>query len=178
MGGVGVDPTTGKTGLPDSFDFESGLKSIITKWLSGNDAIVRPLLAPLISAVQAQLKPAGATSLGNIGVNPDTPVQTSFGVAINATIASALLSYFGLDIGESVTHIAELISAGVGFEGLRDVTLGPLIHNGIAKVADMQAKSLFRQDGPGLGTLMSMAARTYVVSGPRRGPGAALRDAG
>lgn len=163
MGGAGIDPDTGDTGLATNTQFLTWLTKLIGTTLKAEDAIVSPVLDPLIAAITKQLTPAGGTTYGNVGVDPDVPVKTSFGVAITATFLSALLSYFGIDLGEPVTRIAELIGAAIGIEELKDVTLGPLIREGIAKQATHNAKSIFRQDAPGYEGLAHLAARGHIT---------------
>jgi len=161
--GLGVDIDAGGASVSSSSNFITWLTKLIGEYLKGSDTIVAPIVEPLIKSLTAQLTPATVTTYGNIGVDPDTPVLTSFSIGITATIMSALLSYVGWDIGESATRIAELIAAAGGFEQLKDVTFGPLIREGVAKVATLQAKALMRQDGPGFDRLAHLASRGYIA---------------
>jgi len=79
-------------------------------------------------------------------------------VAMTAGIASYLMSFLGLDAGEPLAHIAELVAGAIGFDQLREVQIGPLIRNGIGKLADMQAKAKFKQEIPGTAALFSYVA--------------------
>lgn len=124
--------------------------------------------APLFGAVKAtiealktQLRPPGSqiTEIGGIGVNPDAVVATAAGVALGAAAAAWGLAYFGIDEGEPLAHIAETVAGLVGFEELRDVELQPLIREGIGRVAQMNARALFRQNVPGASELYGLAAR-------------------
>lgn len=141
--------------------FSEDLRKAMSFYLTAEDKLFSPIVKPLVEAVADQLKPrAGAAiSIGSIGVDPDGPVSAATGVALTAGAAAWALAYAGVDEGEPLAHIAELIAGAVGLEELRDVTIGPLIRNGIAAVADMQAKKTFRQHLPGAGAIASLYAR-------------------
>jgi hypothetical protein len=136
-------------GLPaDSFDHF--LKALFGKYISANDAVIEPILSPLITALTGQLKPTGGATptLGNVFVDPDKPVATAAGVALTAAIAAWVASMVKEGTGEPLKKMIELIAGLIGFEELRDVTIAPLIRHGLAAVGDMNARALFRQHLP------------------------------
>jgi len=122
------------------------------------DTAITPVVTTLISAIVTDLKAPGATQIGVIGVDPDKPVSDAIGIALSAGLASYLLAFVGIDEGEPLAHLAELVSGAVGFEELRDVKIGPLIRNGIGKIAEMQARATFKQEIPGTSELGSYVA--------------------
>jgi hypothetical protein len=140
------------------------LRDLFSATLTLEDKLLFPMVSPLIAALKAQLSPPANASItiGNIGVDPDGPVSAAAGVALTAALAAWLLSYAGIDQGESLTKMAEYAAGLVGFEELKDVEIGPLIRNGIAKVAELQAKAQFRQDVPAAGAVYELAARGLV----------------
>lgn len=142
-------------------DGTEALTNVLTGFLRLEDTITAPVLKPLIEAIQNLLKPPPGfkPTIGNIGVDPDTPVSAATGVALSAAGAAWLLAFAGIDEGEPLAHLAELIAGAVGFEELVDVSIGPLVRNGIAALADMRAKQAFRQYMPGPGTVASYFAR-------------------
>jgi hypothetical protein len=148
------------TGGPPT-DLSKGFKA----FLKANDTLLLPIISPLIDAITAGLKPApgAAITLGDIQVNPDAPVASATGVALTAGIAAWALSFAGIDEGESLTHISELIAGAIGWEELRDVQIRPLVQYGIERVAEMKAKSTFRQEVPGVNALAQLAARGILT---------------
>jgi len=119
-------------------------------FLDPNDSIVQEGVKWLIEILGEQLKPAKgfSTRLGDIGVNPDKPVGNVASVALTSAVLAWIASSAHVDWGESLTKMAEYIAALVGFEEIRDVVISPLIRHGLAAVADMNARSLFRQHLP------------------------------
>src|SRR5215469_5559440 len=126
------------------------LKAMFVAFLKKEDSAIAPILEPLVQSIVTLLTPGtgATTSLGNIGVKPGDAISAATGVAMTANIASWLLSYAGVDEGETLTKFVDLIAAAVGYEEIRDVLVGPYIRHGIAAVADMNARSLFRQHLP------------------------------
>lgn len=123
------------------------------------DVGILPVVQALVAQIRAMLVPPGATQLGVINVNQDRPVAAAISVALTAAAASWLLSFAGVDAGESLTRIAEVIAGAIGFEELRDVVLGPLVRQGIATVAERQARAQFQQELPGTQTLQGLVAQ-------------------
>jgi len=118
-----------------------------------------PLVQNLVNQIVAQLQPTAGIAIGAYPSNPSTPVAASLGVALAATFAGWLLSYLGVDAGQPLAQLAQVIAGYAGLDELRTVTIAPLVRNGIAKVADMQAKRTFRQELPSSGALASWTAR-------------------
>lgn len=152
---IGLPPGTG---TPD-------LAALLSAGLSANDKVFEPIIAKLVDAVTALLSPPTGIvpSPGDIGVNPDGPVAAATGVAFTAAAAAWIASYAGIDAGETLAHIAELIAAAIGWEELRDVTIGPLVREGIARVAIINARKTFLQTLPNHGTVASWLARGLIT---------------
>jgi hypothetical protein len=144
------------TGGPPS-DLAAGFKA----FLKASDTLLRPIVKPLIDGLAASLLPSGGKlpEIGQIGVEAAGPVAAATGIALTAGIAAWALSFAGIDEGESLTHIAELIAGAIGWEELRDVEIRPLVQYGIERVAQFNAKRVFRQELPGVETLGALAAR-------------------
>ena len=135
-------------------------------FLKAEDAVFEPIVKTLVDQIAALLKPVsgGATSLGNIGVSLDQPVAVATGTAFTSALLGWIASYAGIDAGEPLAHIAELVAGAVGFEQLTDVVIGPLVQHGIKAVAEMQARSLFRQHLPGGGEVTQWMARGLITA--------------
>ena len=160
---AGIDALTGFT--PDTDPKTIGqLAALLKAYVTATDKTIEPVLKPLINTILGQLEITGPTSIANIGLDPDVPVATAVGVALTAGAASWLLSFAGIDEGESLTHIAELVAGLIGFEELKDVQLKPLIRHGIEKVADMKARAMFQQELPGHGELAALGARGLITA--------------
>jgi hypothetical protein len=153
-------------GLPDYPDSHAPvrdqLRNMFQQYIKSSDDVVVPIIRPIIDTITGQLRPTGPVSTGIINVNPETPIATALGISMTAALAAWLMSYLGIDVGEPLAHVAELIAGMVGFEEIRDVEIGPLINRGIAKVADNNAKATFRQEIPGAGVLAGLAARGLI----------------
>jgi len=141
------------------------LNNAVKNLIKSEDAVLEPIIKSFLGDLTAQLIPSATPEIGNIHVNPDTPVTTATGVTLTALFFAWLLSYAGIDVGESLTKMAEYVGAAIGFEELRDVQVGPLIRHGIGKVAEINAKQLFRQELPGSGTILGLYARRLVDQG-------------
>lgn len=154
----------GVVGL-DAATLTAVIQSAFKKYLTANDTVVEPVLSGLLGALKSQLlPPAGTvTLLSQIGVNPDAPVASATGIALSAAIAAWVASGFGIEGGETLTKMVELIAGAIGFEELREVQIGPLVRNGIGAVAEMNAKKIFRQWLPGIGELQSLYARGMLT---------------
>jgi len=140
---------------------EQALAKALSSFLSVNDSTVTPTVQALVTTITGFLKPPTGfrTSLGVIDVNPDKPVSAVVSVALTAGIASYLMSFVGLDSGEPLARLAEVIAGAVGFEELRDVQIGPLIRQGIATIAERQAKATFQQELPGTSAMTGWVAQ-------------------
>lgn len=160
---AGIDALTGFTPATNPKTIGQ-LGALLKAYVGATDKTIQPVLEPFINTILGQLKANGPTSIANIGVDPDTPVATAAGIALTAGAAAWLLSFAGIDEGESLTHIAELIGGLLGFEELKDVQLRPLISHGIEKVATMNAKAMFQQELPGHGELAALAARSLITA--------------
>jgi hypothetical protein len=141
------------------------LNNAVKNLIKAEDTVLGPIIEQFLGDLTSQLIPSTAPEIGNIHVNPDTPVTTATGVTLTALFFAWLLSYAGIDVGESLTKMAEYVGAAIGFEELRDVQVGPLIRHGIGKVAEINAKQLFRQELPGSGTILGLYARRLVDQG-------------
>ena len=151
--GPATDPhTTGQLG------------ALLKQYVKTTDDALMPVVKPILETLTGQLKPRLQPQIGNINVDQDAPIATSVGVSASAAVAAWLLSFAGIDEGESLTHMAELISGLVGLEELRDVQIGPLITHGIGQIAHMQAKKLFGQELPGAGALAGLASRGLITN--------------
>ena len=159
----GYDLTTGKPytrtlGTDTGQLFADSFKA----WVNGNDSYIEPLIANLVGQLKTFIAPPETPPVGQAGVSVDAPIAFATSVAITAAIASYFTSFWGLDIGEPLAHLAELLATAVSFEELRDVQIGPLIRNGVAKVAEMNARALFQQELPGNGEIMGWVARELL----------------
>jgi hypothetical protein len=142
-----------------------GLSAVANAIISAEDFTFAPIVKNLIEQITPLLKPAGGapTSLGNINVDPDGPIGVATGVAFTANVLSFVASFAGWDVGESATKFADIFAGAVGWEELKDVLVGPLVRHGIAAVADMNARALFRQHIPRGNDVAEWMARGLVT---------------
>jgi hypothetical protein len=157
IGPPGAAPTAPAAGPPT-------LTTQLTKYLTATDSVILPVLTPLLATVKGQLKPATVPAIGSAGVDSDAPVASALSVSLTAGLAGWLLSYAGIDAGEPLAHIAELVAGAIGFEELRDVQIRPLVTHGIGRVAEMSARAAFQQDLPSTSTLQQLVARGQLAA--------------
>jgi hypothetical protein len=129
---------------------QEALQFAISNFLKAEAGVFEPPVKAAVDAIEAMLKPAGGVTpvLGNIGVDPDQAISATTGATLTMHFVGYLLSFAGIDGGESLTKIMDVVAAAVGFEELRDVVIGPYIRHGVAAITDMQARSFFRQHLP------------------------------
>lgn len=153
----------GLAGVPPG-DFSKDLQSVFSTYLKTNDAIVTPILQPLLNSIKAQLSPTAGPLQGPglLNVNPDAPVASATGVALTAALAAWAASFAGVDEGESLTKMAEIFAGAIGWEQLRDVQIGPLVRNGIGAVAEMNARMAMRQWLPAIGEVLNLYSRNMI----------------
>ena len=161
----GWDPTTGAPYTRSlGSDAEKLFADGFMAFVSGSDTEILPAVEKLVEGVKSLLAPASTPAVGDAGVPLDKPIAFATSVGLTSAIAAKFMAYWGWDIGEPLTKLSELISTAIGYEELRDVQIGPYIRNGIAKVADMQAKALFQQELPGASAVFSWVARGLLDS--------------
>lgn len=124
--------------------------------------VVLDVLKPILESVLSSVTPASTPAIGQAGVDGDQVLADVATVMLNMKLLAMLLALLREGAGEQLSKIAEKVLALIGFEELREVQLGPLIRNGLAKVADMNAKALFQQDIPGVGAITNMVARRIM----------------
>ena len=135
------------------------LGGLFSRISTTGDTAFAPIVTTLVGKIVTLLTPRGVVTPGAIGVSPDAPVATAIAAALGMAVAAWIASFAGVNTAESLVHLSELMAGAIGFEELRDVQVGPYVRNGIAKVADLQAKRIFRQEIPGPGEVASWSAR-------------------
>jgi len=154
-------------GLPDYPDSHAPIKdqaaNLFKQYISATDNTLQPIIAPLIDTLSSQLRPTAPVSTGIINVNPDLALATATGIALSSALAAWLMSYLGIDSGECLAHLAELVAAAAGYKEISEVQIGPLVQHGIGKVAHNNAKATFRQEIPGIGALAVLRARGLIT---------------
>jgi hypothetical protein len=164
LGAIGYDIDTGARMDTSLGPAAKWLADGLTSGLKLTDAVIEPVLKPFIEAVAAQIKPLSVPPIGGAGVDLDKPVASVLSIAGTSALSMYVLSFLGVDSGESLHKVSELIEAAIGWEQLRDVQIGPLVTEGLSKIAHQQARALFQQDLPGSGTISSWVARGLMTS--------------
>lgn len=133
-----------------SDSFQAFIGFLFDKFVKADEKVIEPTVTTLVNKVVGLLTPTGgaAPSLGNIHVQADKPVSVALGGALAAGVAAYLASWAREGTGETLSKVVELVGAAVGVEQLVDVLVGPYVQHGIKAVADMKARSLFRQHLP------------------------------
>jgi hypothetical protein len=135
------------------------LSDIFKKFFTVSEATLGPIIKPVVDSIADKLTGSGTPALGAYPVQPDDPIADATGAALGAATAGWLAAYAGIDEGEPLAKIVEYLAGAVGFEELRDVKIGPLVRNGIGRVAEMQARAQFQQEIPGVGQTTDLVAR-------------------
>jgi hypothetical protein len=125
--------------------------------------VIQDVLEVPLKAILSALTPAGATTIGNVGVDPDTVLADTAAVGLNLWVLTALVGLKFPGTAETLEKVIEAIVGILGFEELREVQIGPMVREGIAKVAEQNAKALFGQDIPGVGPIVQWVARGLMA---------------
>jgi hypothetical protein len=127
---------------------------------------IQDVIAPILATVTSALKPpAGFTpTLGVIDVNPDTVLSDVTAVGLNLYIMTALVGLLSAGAGERLAEIVEVATGVLGFEELKEVQIGPLVDEGIRKIAQFQARAKFQQEMPGTSEMLGYVAQGLMDS--------------
>jgi len=140
------------------------LTDVLTKFFTGSDNVITPILGPLVNTLKGQLSPGAVPPIGSAGVDPNAAVNTGVAIVFSGILASWLASFTGIAGGPPLAEMARDIANAIGFGSLTQVQIAPLVDHGIRKTADMNARAAFRQEIPGVGTLQSLVARGLLAS--------------
>lgn len=162
IGATGVDIDTGSDLNPTVGAAAEWIASAIKHGLNASDSVILPVIKPFIDLVKSQIAPATTPGVGGAGVDLDTPVASALSVTASAAIMGYVLSFTGIDAGEPLAHIAEIIAGAIGWEQLRDVQIGPLVREGLEQIAVQQARKLFQQNLPGAGQAANWLGRGII----------------
>lgn len=165
LGTCGYDIDTGTDLNPTAGDAAKWIASGIKTGLSMTDKVILPVIQPFIDVVKSQIAPASVPGVGGSGVDLDTPVASALSVTASAAILGYLMSFTGIDAGEPLAHISEIIAGAIGWEQLRDVQIGPLVREGLEQIAVQQARKLFQQNLPGASSAANWLARGLIDAG-------------
>jgi hypothetical protein len=166
---VGADADTAKgdlaklavgVGIWAENELAGGIKA------TGN--VLYPLITNVLDKIIRELQPPGPVSPGVIGVNPDVLLSQVAAVMLTLHVIATTVSLLREGAGEQISKTAEKITGLLGFEELREVQLGPLIRNGIAAVAEMNARLKYRQTLPGAGQVTNWHARGLMGQAQER----------
>lgn len=138
-------------------------ENLVNSALTTQRNLLWSLITPVLDQVKSSVKPAGAVSLGQIGVNPDQALADIAATMASLKELAILIALFREGAGEQFEKLGEKVLAILGLEEIREVQLGPLVRNGMAKVADYQAKAIFRQEIPGATSLMGYVAQGLLA---------------
>jgi hypothetical protein len=147
---------------PASTTFSNDLAGLFNTMLGVGAGQLTQTVANIINQITPTLTGAGTPALGTYPASPLTAASAGLGVALGAQIAAWACSYLGIDIGQPLRRIADILGRAAGADELSDVMIGPLVRNGIGAVAEMNAARAFRQRLPGAGEVASYLARGLI----------------
>lgn len=127
--------------------------------LTATESALTPSVKAALAYIEKLLTPTTISKLGENAVDPDRFITTAISAMVEIWSTSFLEHLGDLIPGESINHLLETLTGLMGVEELRDVQIGPLIQYGPARVAEMRAKFLYRQEMPGINTLATLRAR-------------------
>jgi hypothetical protein len=143
---------------------EKDLGGLFNLLVSGSEVTLTPIVQKLIEQLKPVLTGAPGSPLGGVSVNADNAVAIALGGALSAATAGWIMSFLGIDAGEPLARIGELMGTAIGFEELRDVQIGPLIRQGAALQAERNAKAYFKQELPDTASLALWAFMGLISS--------------
>jgi len=164
LGAVGVDIDTGSLVDPTGATAAKWITDGIGAGLDTTDTVLAPILVPFIDLIKKQIVPPAVPPVGGAGVNLDRPVESAISLTATSALTMYILSFFGVDGGEPLNKFTDLVAGWIGYEQLKDIQIGPLVREGLAKIAQQQARALFQQELPGNGQIAGWVARGLMNS--------------
>jgi hypothetical protein len=151
---------------PNITNLEAGLKTAATKvgsaLLQFSKSGVYDAVKGLVGVMQTRLIPTAVPQLGDIHVDPDRMLTDVVGLSLDGILIAAIIGAFLPEVGKKLGELVGVAGGLLGFDELRDVQIGPLIRHGISKIAEMNAKRVFRQELPAASQLAALAARGLI----------------
>lgn len=157
IGGTGYTSTFKP--LPLSQTIANDIAGAISTALTAGAEPIYPVIKGIIDAVVAILTPAHTPLPADIGVDPDVVLSKTLAPALIVNGIALIADYFGWEISEQLREYVDITTTFVGLEEVKELKVGARMRNGPAKVADMQAKALYRQELPGFTALAGLVAR-------------------
>ena len=124
--------------------------------------LLEQLVEKSLAIMTSTLKPTGPVAINSINVDPDKSLTVIVGLYLEGLILSTLVSLVREGAGEQLTKSLEVLTGILGIEEIREVQIGPLVREGIGKIAEQNAKATFRQHIPGAEWAYHHAARGII----------------
>ena len=131
--------------------------------LSIGAAPLYPVLKGVIDGVVNTLVPTAPVSVGNIHVDPDLLVAKTLAPALIMNAIGLIASFHGHDLAELLREYVDMLREISGLDEVREVKVGAYLRNGPIRVAELNAKAMYRQEIPGAGAAASLYARGLIT---------------
>jgi hypothetical protein len=128
----------------------------------GSDPIY-PIVKGLVEGVVKQLEPAHAVHIGDAGVNPELLLTKTLAPVFILNGVALVAGYLGWEMSEQLKSYVEWAAALTGLEEIRELEVGARMRFGPVRVAEMNAKRMYRQEIPGSSVLYGLASRALVT---------------
>lgn len=136
----------------------------VTDALTAGAAPVYPAIRGLVDAVVGVLIPTAPPELGDVHVDPDLIISKTLAPALILNGVMLVASYFGWDVNESLREYVDVASEFIGLQEVRELKVGALMRFGPMRVAEMNARRVYRQELPGAGALAALAGRGLITT--------------
>jgi len=140
-------------------------EALMADTLGASSTVLGPAIDGALAALITKLAPNGATSLGITGVDPGSIVSYSLGPYLVMQLTTFVLNYLCVGGTEQLSKIADRMARLLGLDDIHQAQIAPLIRNGIAAAAELQAKKIYRQTNPGAGAAANWEARGLIDDG-------------
>lgn len=131
----------------------------VTDALTAGAAPLYPAIRGIVDAVVFTLLPTAPPVIGDVHVDPDLIISKTLSPALILNGVMLLASYFGWDVGETLREYVDLATEFIGLREVRELKVGALMRFGPMRVAEMNARRVYRQELPDASTLAALSAR-------------------
>ena len=140
------------------------VSAIASTALTAGAAPLYPEIKGLVDAVVAVLIPTSPPTIGEVNVDPDLIISKTLAPALIMNGVMLVASYFGWDVNESLREYVDVASEFIGLQEVRELKVGSLMRFGPMRVAEMNARRVYRQELPGAGALATLAGRGLITT--------------
>ncbi|HVI10974.1 MAG TPA: hypothetical protein VND65_22000, partial [Candidatus Binatia bacterium] len=118
-----------------------------------------PVIKGGVDGVAISLVPTAPVDVGDVHVDESLIYTKTLAPILVLNSIMLIAGYLGWNTSEQLKEYVDVAGEVLGLKEISELTIGSRMRNGPARVADMQAKKLYRQELPGYSTLAGWVAQ-------------------